>query len=175
MMKIVNVGNTQMPFIFTETNMEQSEIIAIQGIMNLNHGKKDERSVRTLMSENKDNILKMYNHMQKKPVERSEKEYLEICDKYINTYQAILHVKPDKIRQTPMKLTHLGWAYKNNTITLNKYLMYMNEDIIQHVICHEMCHIFTLNYCDTFKHNDDFYEVFRKFYTEEEEKAILAN
>lgn len=81
-------------------------------------------------------------------MERTQKEYLDICQGYIDYYHDKLHIYPDKIQHKYIKPDHLGWAYNNNAIIYNR----------------------------TFTHNEDFYNIlYQEFTPEEEEKEILEN
>lgn len=176
MLQTITINNYEIPLIITEaTNTDKNTLIATKGMINIHHGKKDPRTLRTVISGIVDEILRIYLSLETPMVMRTKEEYLAVCQKYIEKYQKILDIIPDKIRQTEMRLDHLGYAYKNNSITLNAHMQYMSEEVIEYTICHEFCHLYTLHNYRTFKHDEDFYNTLRQFYSEEEEIRIHSS
>lgn len=174
--QLVNIKKNQVPIIYMKANTERGFLFGIQGIVAMIQPKKEYNSLRTLIQQNKAAILNCYSSMTKKPnLKRTEEEYLDICQGYIEYYQDKLQVFPKKIRHKYIKPDHLGWAYVNNTITYNKYMRYMSEDRIRLTIYHELCHLYTLKYNNTFSHNEDFYNILYREFTPEEENELLTN
>lgn len=174
--QIVNIENNQIPIIKIKTNNKTGQLFGSQGIICMIQPFYDNQTLRPLIQKNKPEILNIYNNMTK-PVntERTENEYLEMCQEYIEYYQDKLQVYPDKIRHKYIKPDHLGWAYANNTITYNKYMRYMTKERIKLTIYHELCHLYTLKYNQTFGHNEDFYNILYREFTPEEEIEIQKN
>ena len=171
----ININNEKIPVIFTNSQAMKSQMIGVQGLVQIKKGKTDERTLRQILIDNKENILDVYSQMTKKAVlDRSYEEYIGICQKYIDRYVDELEVSPTKIRQTPMLIDHFGIAYwDTSSITFNSYMQYMNEALIENTVYHELCHIYTWEKYHTMNHDSDFYNILYKKYTKEENEEIF--
>ena len=175
-LQIINIENNEVPIIHIKTNCKKSHLFGVQGIVTIVQSSKQELPLRTVINEQKEVILDCYKSMTKPVIlDRSEDEYLKLCQKYIDHYTKKLDITPKKIRHNYIKTDHLGWAYINNTITYNMYMRYMTEEQIKLTIYHELCHIYTLQKFGTFEHNQEFFDILYKEFTPEEEAKILQN
>lgn len=175
-LNIINIENQHVPIIEVTTNAKQTTIIGKQGIICILKDPENIQTLRTTIKLNKQAILETYNNMTKQAVtDRTEEEYLKICQKYIDHYTNKLQLTPDKIRHTYIKPDCLAWSYPNNTITYNKYMRYMNEDIIKLTVYHELCHLYALKHHGTLAHDEHFFNILYQEYTSEEEDMILID
>ena len=85
----------------------------------------------------------------------SDEEFEKIVLKYIDKYTKILNVYVNKIRIKKIKYAWGSCTSKKN-ITINYELIKYNEDIIEYVIVHELCHLKYMN------HSKKFWELVEK-------------
>jgi len=175
-LRIINIENNHIPIIHMKTEKREGHIFAVQGLIVVIHPYEDRRTLRNILTINKEIIIKGYNNMSKQAVlDRTDKEYQKIIQEYIDKYTNQLQTYPDQIRHRYIKPDHFGWAYINNTITYNNYLKYTSEEHIRLTVYHELCHLYALKYNGTFAHDKHFYDILHKEFTPEEEAAIIAN
>lgn len=173
----ITLQNQTIPINMATTQTKQpTQLIGVQGIIQIRKNQQDNRTLRTILTQNKQQIIQTYNNMTKKAIlNRTKEQYQEICQKYIEQYTKQLQITPNKIRHTPMLLTYLGKAYVNNTMTLNTLMQYMTEPLIENIIYHELCHLYTLKHNGYMKHDKPFYDILYQRYTKEENKQITTN
>ena len=172
--QMININGTTIPILLTKTSTKTTQVIGVQGLIQIKQNKDDIVSLRTILIENADMILDIFNSMSKKIVlNREWKEYINMCKYYVDEYTKELGIKPVRVRQRPLLIDRFGKTYKDGSITLNSYMMYMNEDIIKNTIWHELCHVYTLEKYGTMKHDDVFYSKLYEKYSKEENEKIL--
>lgn len=97
-----------------------------------------------------------------KPIEQNlnEREIKNLLEKNVNYLDAIvkevlvkLNLGDVIIKYRFMKSRWGSCMYKKRIITLNKYLIHFDENIVKSVLCHEICHLYVPN------HSKDFYSL----------------
>lgn len=174
--QIINIENRFIPIILTKTTTKYTEMIGVQGIIQIKQNNNDPTSLRSIINTAKEDIIDVYNQMTKTAVmDRTRQDYVKQCINLIEQFSDQIGVKPKKVRQTPMLLDKFGLTYHDKSITLNAYLQYMNDDIIENTIYHELCHVYTIEHYGTMEHDEHFYEQLYKKYPEELNNAILKS
>lgn len=174
-MKMFNIKGQDIPVIMTEHNEEGSEIFATMGIINIDKCRDNPMTREEIVEKFSDIIYDGYQRMTKPIIHRSYDEYVDICTDCFLEFEKKLNVESKEIIHVPFVLDHLGWALDDYTIVLNSYMQYMEEEVIRYVIYHELCHLYTLKYNNSFEHNEDFYNILYKEYTPEEVARIKCN
>ncbi len=170
----VNIKGTRVPFVLSYTK-GTSNVYAVHGLINYDKSKKETRTLEDIVKTYPDELLDLYNNMSKKAVNRSYEEYIDICTKYLMKYEKQLEVESKKIIHSRFGIDYLGFAYDNYTISFNNCMQYLEEDIIRLTVYHELCHLYTLKYNNSFSHNEDFYNILYQEFTPEEVKRINAS
>lgn len=174
--QIITIHKQKIPIILIETNEAETTTIGTQGAVVIHKTKKDPRTLRLIILEHHDQILKEYQKTQHKKITlRTPEEYHEIVNKYIQQWQEKLQLNPVQINHKYLKPNKLGFATKHNSITLNQYLRYMEEETIKYVIYHELCHIYIYKHHKTLSHKKEFKEILYKEYTPQQEEKIIKN
>ncbi|MBO7210056.1 MAG: M48 family metallopeptidase [Methanobrevibacter sp.] len=171
--KIINVENNKIPVILTTTGTKHTQIFATQGLVQIKKNKHEKRTLRRIIEDHKDVVLHEYLLMTKKAVlDRSEEEYKEICNNYIDQFSKELNVTPTRVAHRPILIDTFGTTRKNGVVTLNYYMRYMEEELIKYCIYHELCHLYTWKNYNTMYHDKDFYDVLYRRYTYDEIKEL---
>ena len=73
----------------------------------------------------------------------------ELVKKYVEKYSKILKAYPNKVRIKNIKYAW-GSCSVNKNITINSKLAIKNEEIVEYVVLHEMCHLLEMNHSKKF-------------------------
>lgn len=175
MFKKYNINGIELPIIDTKIESKEGYIYITQGIICMEIPEKCKKTIEEIIEKNKDLIFEIYTKNEKKKIiNRSEEEFNELIMKYFDKYTKKLNVKPKQIYIAPLNMRHLALAYNDYDIEINSYMKYMEEEVIQLTIYHELCHLYTLKYNNTFTHNEDFHNILYKEFTKKEEKRIMG-
>lgn len=175
-LQIITIKGQKIPIATHLTKDPDTKCKGTQGIVEILKSTKDTRTLRTIIQEHADTIINEYNQTKhKKITQRTDEEYYQIVNKYAKQYEKQLKLDPVSIKHKYMITNKLGYASKNNTISLNKYMKYMEEKTIQYVIYHELCHIYTYKHHHTLGHGKEFRQILQKEYTPQQEQKILQN
>ncbi len=174
-MHIVEIDNNKVPIALTKTYAEEPYILGCQGIVNVNLSIGSKAKLEDVTKYCSNELLNVYNAMTKRIINRSVEKYDKICATYFMRYEKELKVESKEIIHAPFVLEHLGWANNNYNIVLNEYMQYMQKETIKYTIYHELCHLHTLKYNNSFGHNPDFYDVLYQKYSPMEIKKIMEN
>lgn len=79
----------------------------------------------------------------------TDSEFEKIVLEYINKYSKLLDVHLNKIRIKQIKYAW-GSCTSNKNITINYELIKYEEDVIEYVIVHELCHLKYMNHSKSF-------------------------
>jgi predicted metal-dependent hydrolase len=90
-----------------------------------------------------------------------------LIEAFIDEISKILNVKPEKILFRKMKKRWGSCNYKKKILIFNKNLEYLPEELIKHVVIHEMCHLIVRN------HNKEFWLLVKKLDPNFKEKEKL--
>ena len=88
---------------------------------------------------------KVQEEIKKEDIDRLE----YIVRKSINKYIELLKEKPNKVRIKDLKYAW-GSCSANRNITINKKLAQKDEEVIEYVVLHEMCHLKYMNHSEKF-------------------------
>lgn len=102
-----------------------------------------------------DKLNKKESKLEKEKI-YSDEEFEKIVLKYIDKYTKALNVYVNKIRIKKIKYAWGSCTSKKN-ITINYELIKYDEDIIEYVIVHELCHLKYMN------HSKKFWELAEKY------------
>jgi hypothetical protein len=80
----------------------------------------------------------------------------DLVEIFIDDLSKILNVKPEKILFRKMKKRWGSCNYKKKILIFNKNLEYLPEELIKHIVIHEMCHLIVRN------HNKEFWALVSK-------------
>ena len=89
------------------------------------------------------------NKKEEKIEEKDIIELQEFVKKYVEKYSKILKVSPNKVRIKNIKYAW-GSCSVNKNITINSKLAIKNEEIVEYVVLHEMCHLLEMNHSKKF-------------------------
>ena len=90
-----------------------------------------------------------------------------LIEAFIDEISKILNVKPEKILFRKMKKRWGSCNYRKKSLIFNKNLEYLPEELIKHVVIHEMCHLIVRN------HNKEFWLLVKKLDPNFKEKEKL--
>jgi Predicted metal-dependent hydrolase len=90
-----------------------------------------------------------------------------LIEAFIDEISKILNVKPEKILFRKMKKRWGSCNYRKKILIFNKDLEYLPEELIKHVVIHEMCHLIVRN------HNKEFWLLVKKLDPNFKEKEKL--
>jgi predicted metal-dependent hydrolase len=130
---------------------------------------------------NEKEILKRHKNWIEKKIERLNEikriaEGLEIykqenlynlVEVFIDEISEILNVKPEKVLFRKMKKRWGSCNYKKKILIFNKNLKYLPEELIKHIVIHEMCHLIVRN------HKKEFWLLVKKLDPNFKEKEKL--
>jgi hypothetical protein len=92
-----------------------------------------------------------------------------LVEVFVDDISKILNVKPEKILFRKMKKRWGSCNYKKKILIFNKNLEYLPEELIKHIVIHEMCHLIVRN------HNKEFWILVNKLDPDfKEKRKILA-
>jgi predicted metal-dependent hydrolase len=92
-----------------------------------------------------------------------------LVEVFVDDISKILNVKPEKILFRKMKKRWGSCNYKKKILIFNKNLEYLPEELIKHIVIHEMCYLIVRN------HNKEFWMLVSKLDPDFKEKGkILA-
>jgi hypothetical protein len=86
---------------------------------------------------------------------------------FVDEISKILKVKPEKILFRKMKKRWGSCNYKKKILIFNKNLEYLPEELIKHIVIHEMCHLIVRN------HNKEFWALVSKLDPDFKEKRKM--
>jgi hypothetical protein len=86
---------------------------------------------------------------------------------FVDEISKILKVKPEKILFRKMKKRWGSCNYKKKILIFNKNLEYLPEELIKHIVIHEMCHLIVRN------HNREFWALVSKLDPDFKEKRKM--
>ncbi len=81
--------------------------------------------------------------------ERSEEEFREIIHGLVKKFSSELDVNVNKVYFRKMK-SRWGSCSSRNNISINRYLKYLPDSLIEYVVFHEMAHLIELNHSKRF-------------------------
>ena len=93
--------------------------------------------------------LKDESNLKELNYERSKEEFREIVDTLVEKFSTELDVNVNQIYFKKMK-SRWGSCSSRNNITINNYLMYLPDELIEYVIFHEITHLVELNHSKRF-------------------------
>ena len=117
--------------------------------------------------EDKAKRLKQLEEEAKNLVLYNREDLKEVIDNYINEYEKLLGIKPEKVSFRKMKLRWGSCIYKKRWIIFNKDLRFLPEELLRYVVLHEMCHLLVPN------HGKKFWNLIEKFDRHYKEKERL--
>jgi predicted metal-dependent hydrolase len=85
----------------------------------------------------------------------------------VDDISKVLKIKPEKILFRKMKKRWGSCNYKKKILIFNKNLEYLPEELIKHIVIHEMCHLIVKN------HNKEFWALVSKLDLDFKEKRKL--
>lgn len=88
-------------------------------------------------------------------IQRTEKEFKNITNRFFEKYQNQLNVNVKRIQYRHMT-TKWGSCSSLGNVTLSKDLIYLPEDLIAYIIYHELAHLIILD------HSDKFFNIIKK-------------
>jgi len=92
-----------------------------------------------------------------------------LVEVFVDEISKILNVKPEKILFRKMKKRWGSCNYRKKILIFNKNLEYLPEELIKHIVIHEMCHLIVRN------HNKEFWALVSKLDPDfKEKRKILA-
>jgi predicted metal-dependent hydrolase len=93
-----------------------------------------------------------------------------LVEVFVDEISKILKVKPEKILFRKMKKRWGSCNYKKKILIFNKNLEYLPEELIKHIVIHEMCHLIFRN------HNKEFWTLVSKLdHDFKEKRKMLAS
>jgi predicted metal-dependent hydrolase len=78
-----------------------------------------------------------------------EKTSLQALQQMVDTYTAKLDVKPTRVQFRDMR-RKWGSCSSKGTVTLNNRLSWLDADLAEYVVCHELAHLIELNHSKQF-------------------------
>jgi predicted metal-dependent hydrolase len=90
-----------------------------------------------------------------------------LVEVFVDEISKILKVRPKKILFRKMKKRWGSCNYKKKILIFNKNLEYLPEELIKHIVIHEMCHLIVRN------HNKEFWALVNKLNPDFKEKRKL--
>ncbi|MEM5815085.1 MAG: M48 family metallopeptidase [Candidatus Aenigmatarchaeota archaeon] len=90
-----------------------------------------------------------------------------LVEVFIDEISKILNVKPEKILFRKMKKRWGSCNYRKKILIFNKNLEYLPEELIKHIVIHEMCHLIVRN------HNKEFCALVSKLDPDFKEKRKM--
>jgi len=90
-----------------------------------------------------------------------------LVEVFVDEISKILKVKPEKILFRKMKKRWGSCNYRKKILIFNKNLEYLPEELIKHIVIHEMCHLIVRN------HNKEFWALVSKLDSDFKEKRKL--
>lgn len=88
-------------------------------------------------------------------IQRTEKEFKNITNRFFEKYQNQLNVNVKRIQYRHMT-TKWGSCSSLGNVTLSNDLIYLPEDLIAYIIYHELAHLIILD------HSDKFFNIIKK-------------
>jgi predicted metal-dependent hydrolase len=130
---------------------------------------------------NEKEILNRYRNWISKRIERlneinkiaeslevyKQENFYNLVEVFVDEISKILNVKPEKILFRKMKKRWGSCNYKKKILIFNKNLEYLPEELIKHIVIHEMCHLIVRN------HNREFWTLVSKLDPDFKEKRKL--
>lgn len=101
------------------------------------------KKFQAIKSSKKESTLKKLNY------ELSEDEFRELIHKFVEKFSIELNVKVNRVYFKKMK-SRWGSCSSKNNISVNKYLKYLPEELIEYIVFHEMAHLVELNHSKRF-------------------------
>ncbi|MBR0472602.1 MAG: M48 family metallopeptidase [Methanosphaera sp.] len=175
MFKIYNIKGNEIPIVDVTTEDEYGCLYSTLGLVCIELSTHQDITLERVLEKKSDLIISAYNGTNKQVVQRSDEEFEELVFKYFDKYEKILGLEAKKLYIYPSSLKSLAWAYNDNEIELNHYMKYLEEEIIELTIYHELCHLYTLKHYGTFEHDEDFYNMLYKEFPKEEVERIMSN
>ena len=90
-----------------------------------------------------------------------------LVEVFVDDISKVLKVKPEKILFRKMKKRWGSCNYRKKILIFNKNLEYLPEELIKHIVIHEMCHLIVRN------HNKEFWALVSKLDSDFKEKRKL--
>jgi predicted metal-dependent hydrolase len=90
-----------------------------------------------------------------------------LVEVFVDEISKILSVKPEKILFRKMKKRWGSCNYRKKILIFNKNLEYLPEELIKHIVIHEMCHLIVRN------HNKEFWTLVSKLDPDFKEKRKM--
>ncbi len=81
--------------------------------------------------------------------ERSEEKFREMIQELVEKFSSELEVNVNKVYFRKMK-SRWGSCSSRNNISINRYLKYLPESLIEYVVFHEIAHLVELNHSKRF-------------------------
>lgn len=81
--------------------------------------------------------------------ECSEEEFRELIHEFVKKFSSELDVTVNKVYFRKMK-SRWGSCSSRNNISINRYLKYLPDSLIEYVVFHEMAHLIELNHSRRF-------------------------
>lgn len=122
-----------------------------------------ELTAEKLLEKYKDVLSKKYSYIesvvkQSKDLKIIENEnFKEDVMKFVKHYSHLLGISPIRVLFRKMR-KRWGSCTKNGVLIFNKSMKFLPKNLVKYVVCHEICHLVVRN------HNEEFYELFNKFY-----------
>jgi predicted metal-dependent hydrolase len=130
---------------------------------------------------NEKEILNRYRNWISKRIERlneinkiaeslevyKQENFYNLVEVFVDEISKILNVKPEKILFRKMKKRWGSCNYKKKILIFNKNLEYLPEELIKHIVIHEMCHLIVRN------HNREFWTLVSKLDPDFKEKRKM--
>jgi len=91
----------------------------------------------------------------------------DLVEIFIDDISKILKVKPEKILLRKMRKRWGSCNYRKKILIFNKNLEYLPEELIKHIVIHEMCHLIVRN------HNKEFWALVSKLDPDFKEKRKI--
>ena len=93
----------------------------------------------------------------------------DLVEVFVDEISKILKVKPEKILFRKMKKRWGSCNYRKKILIFNKNLEHLPEELIKHIVIHEMCHLIVRN------HNKNFWTLVSKLDSNfKENRKLLA-
>ncbi|MDI6724917.1 MAG: M48 family metallopeptidase [Methanobacterium sp.] len=80
---------------------------------------------------------------------RSEENFRQIINEYVQKFSNELNVRVNRVYFRKMK-SRWGSCSSKRNISINRYLIYLPENLIEYLVFHEMAHLIELNHSKKF-------------------------
>jgi predicted metal-dependent hydrolase len=162
--KRILIFKRKVKYLRLEVDLEGIKIIAPVGI---------EVNEKEILEKHKKWIEKRIERLNeiKKIVESLEfykqEDFYNFVEVLVDEISKVLKIKPEKILFRKMKKRWGSCNYKKKILIFNKNLEYLPEELIKHIVIHEMCHLIVRN------HNKEFWALVSKLDPNFKEKRKL--